>query len=211
MEKEAQKKNKELLDTIIKESQSDKEVTRKLAQRKYYKFMIAYQMAAAIQGGTGGRTISDQDVQNILSALNFGQGLLGLTSDFKHELATLEAARDMMDYLYKINDAKLDTSDPGRIFAAFKFQELTADSDLSGLSLNSETIARYIEEQGSARMEKKGSDIAGSLNMSEDAILKAFNTARELSGQPIANTYREVVQSMTKEELIDFVNKLRRS
>ena len=60
-------------------------------------------------------------------------------------------------------------------------------------------------------MEQKGADVAGALNMSEDAILKAFNTARELTGQPIANTYREVVQSMTKEELIDFVNKLQRS
>ena len=210
MEKEAQKKNKELLDTIIKESQSDKEITRKLAQRKYYKFMIAYQMAAAIQGGTGGRTISDQDVQNILSALNFGEGLLGLTSDFKHELATLEAARDMMDYLYKINDAKLDTSDPGRIFAAFKFQELTADSDLSGLSLNSETIARYIEEQGSARMEKKGSDITGALGMSEDAILQAYNTQRELLGQEPIGTFREIVQKLPKEELLNFINSLNR-
>ena len=34
--------------------------------------MLAYHIAAAIQGGTGGRTISDQDVQNILNALNFG-------------------------------------------------------------------------------------------------------------------------------------------
>ena len=33
--------------------------------------MLAYQMVT-IQGGTGGRTISDQDVQNILRAFNFG-------------------------------------------------------------------------------------------------------------------------------------------
>ena len=48
------------------------QVIRKLAIRQYHKYMLAYQLAAAIQGGTGGRTISDQDVENIMRALNFG-------------------------------------------------------------------------------------------------------------------------------------------
>jgi hypothetical protein len=56
---------------------SNDEKVKNLALRNYYRFMVAYSMAAAIQGGTGGRTISDQDVQNILRALKmdsvFGQ------------------------------------------------------------------------------------------------------------------------------------------
>ena len=31
--------------------------------------MLAYQLAVAIQGGTGGRTVSDQDVENMLNAI----------------------------------------------------------------------------------------------------------------------------------------------
>ena len=36
------------------------------------KFNLAYSMASALQGGTGGRTISDQDVENMMNALKFG-------------------------------------------------------------------------------------------------------------------------------------------
>lgn len=35
------------------------------------KFNLAYSMASALQGGTGGRTISDQDVENMMNALKF--------------------------------------------------------------------------------------------------------------------------------------------
>mgnify|MGYP003148632168 FL=1 len=38
-------------------------------QKEAYTALLAYQMAAAIQGGTGGRTISDQDVENIRRAM----------------------------------------------------------------------------------------------------------------------------------------------
>ena len=211
MENAAKQKNKEALDQIIQESQSNDEETRKLAQRKYYKFMIAYQMAAAIQGGTGGRTISDQDVQNILAALNFGEGVLGLTKDYKHELATLEAARDMMDYLYKINNAKLDTSNPGKIFAAFKFQELTEDSDLNGLTLTSETIARFIEEDGSRRMMEKEGSIAGQVEFSKDEIVKAFNLQRTYQGLDEITSYDDILEKYNEAEIIDLVNSLSRS
>jgi len=50
-------------------SGADKEAARK-AEREFLKFSIAYQLAMALQGGSGGRTISDQDVDNILQALN---------------------------------------------------------------------------------------------------------------------------------------------
>lgn len=48
---------------------ADGEAKRK-AEREFLKFSIAYQLAMALQGGSGGRTISDQDVDNILQALN---------------------------------------------------------------------------------------------------------------------------------------------
>ena len=42
---------------------------RKNAQLTMLKFTLAYQMSMALQGGSGGRTISDQDVDNILKGL----------------------------------------------------------------------------------------------------------------------------------------------
>ena len=45
--------------------------TRRKARIEYMKFNLAYQMASAFQGGTGGRTISDQDIENMMNAMNF--------------------------------------------------------------------------------------------------------------------------------------------
>jgi hypothetical protein len=95
-----------------------KDVIRKLAIRQYHKYMLAYQLAAAIQGGTGGRTISDQDVQNILSALNFG-----FFTEASLEKATLQEARKMMTSIYEYNNALLN-KDTKVQYSAIKAREL---------------------------------------------------------------------------------------
>jgi len=95
-----------------------KDVIRKLAIRQYHKYMLAYQLAAAIQGGTGGRTISDQDVQNILSALNFG-----FFTEANLEKATLQEARKMMTSIYEYNNALLN-KDTKVQYSAIKAREL---------------------------------------------------------------------------------------
>ena len=41
------------------------------ARIEFMKFNLAYAMASAFQGGTGGRTISDQDIENMMAAMNF--------------------------------------------------------------------------------------------------------------------------------------------
>ena len=95
-----------------------KEVIRKLAIRQYHKYMLAYQLAAAIQGGTGGRTISDQDVQNILGALNFG-----FFTEASLERATLQEAKKMMTSIYEYNTALLN-KDTKVQYAAIKAREM---------------------------------------------------------------------------------------
>tara|TARA_R110002012_G_scaffold223771_7_gene395758 strand:- start:2997 stop:5900 length:2904 start_codon:yes stop_codon:yes gene_type:complete len=65
---------------------------RVIATRNFHITVLAYELSAAIQGGTGGRTISDQDVQLILSALRQG------TFDSPDaQRASLMAAKDMLD------------------------------------------------------------------------------------------------------------------
>ena len=54
----------------------------------YLKFSLAYQMSMALQGGSGGRTISDQDVDNMLRALNM-DGVLQDADQVKASLTTI--------------------------------------------------------------------------------------------------------------------------
>ena len=102
------------------------EIIRKLAIRQYHKYMLAYQLAAAIQGGTGGRTISDQDVQNILSALNFG-----FFTEAKLERETLREAKKMMTSIYEYNTALL-SKDTRVQYAAIKARQMLFEGKKGG-------------------------------------------------------------------------------
>ena len=66
-EEAARKKTNQDLREIIKGMTSTDTFTANVSKRKYLNYVIAYSVAAALQGGTGGRTISDQDVQNVLN------------------------------------------------------------------------------------------------------------------------------------------------
>ena len=99
-------------------TERSQEILNKLAIRQYHKYMLAYQLAAAIQGGTGGRTISDQDVENIMKSLNFG-----FFTTASKEQATLAAARKMLVELYEYNNALLST-DVLTQFSAVKTRQL---------------------------------------------------------------------------------------
>ena len=114
------------------------EVLRKLAIRQYHKYMLAYQLAAAIQGGTGGRTISDQDVQNILNSLNFG-----VFTPAAVEVATLRTARDMLTQLYDYNEALLSPN-PSMQFAGYKAQQFLMGKKRGALLTNIAARRKYV-------------------------------------------------------------------
>lgn len=115
------------MQSIAKALKSDDEKTKALAQRAYYRMMIAYQMAAAIQGGTGGRTISDQDVDNILKAL----GGAGLLVSPEKEIAGINAALTLMQDIYQFN--KHMTGSPAERNAALKHQEFITEGNPNGI------------------------------------------------------------------------------
>ena len=91
---------------------------RLLAVRQYYKFILAYPVAAAIQGGTGGRTISDQDVENILSALNFDT-----YSAPEAEKATLNEVIRMMERIAVV-DGAYSSGNVSDVYAAIAYEKL---------------------------------------------------------------------------------------
>jgi hypothetical protein len=97
---------------------SDDEMTKNFALRNYYRYMVAYSVAAAIQGGTGGRTISDQDVLNVLNAFKMDQ----LTSKAESEIAIIDAASSMLMDMGK--HARALSEGGVRAFSARKLTEL---------------------------------------------------------------------------------------
>jgi hypothetical protein len=80
------------------------------ARIQYLKFSLAYQMSMALQGGSGGRTISDQDVDNMLRALNM-DNILGI-ADADQVKASLGTIRTFMSgiankaYYQSLNNMK---------------------------------------------------------------------------------------------------------
>jgi len=70
-----------------------------IAEREVLYELLAYQVAAAIQGGTGGRTISDADVANIKKALGIG----GLSGNAPMQAKRLTVLRDFMKKIRVMN------------------------------------------------------------------------------------------------------------
>jgi hypothetical protein len=68
----ARRENIAKVKSLVTDMSSGDSRKANIARRQYLNYVIAYTVAAALQGGTGGRTISDQDVQNVLNFLNPG-------------------------------------------------------------------------------------------------------------------------------------------
>lgn len=91
-----------------------KAANSKYAQREFFTLVLAYEVAAAIQGGTGGRTISDQDV-----ALIF-KGLRQRFSDSPEaQVNALLAVRDMLsEFDYRATMLTQDSKTRGAYMTA---------------------------------------------------------------------------------------------
>ena len=107
-----------------------------IALRNYYRYMAAYTMAAAIQGGTGGRTISDQDVQNILNALAPGSYFITAEAEYR----ILQAAQEMMLESHQFH-RHISKGTPREIMAAFQYATLSGESLNSPYGMTSMNLA----------------------------------------------------------------------
>lgn len=122
---------------------SDDEMTKNFALRNYYRYMVAYSVAAAIQGGTGGRTISDQDVLNVLNAFKMDQ----LTSKAESEIAIIDAASSMLLDMGK--HARALSEGGVRAFAARKLTELRMGSHGGNYTIGS--FEKRLEQPGKTK------------------------------------------------------------
>ena len=195
-ENEAKERNDATLDKIIAQMQQNDDIKmKKFAQRNFHKYMLAYQLAAAIQGGTGGRTISDQDVENILNAFNFD-----IFSKPEHELAAIDAAVRMLDRLISYNDAIANSGPNGKgAFIAIAADRLLQRSDGGGgiTNISATTIASEINEIGSGY--HKGNKTQANSETATKKEIKSQTTIGDFSfktGTPANVAYRGYKTSM---------------
>ena len=103
------------------------------------KFNLAYAMASALQGGTGGRTISDQDVENMMRSMNFTA-----TSSVDEVKAALGQIVDVMSDIAFVKD--LYSQGGAEAATAYVLEQADAEFGKAG-----GTYADYV----SKRLEKK--------------------------------------------------------
>jgi hypothetical protein len=167
-ERTARKENIDSFQKSVAGLGSNDEKVKNLALRNYYRFMVAYSMAAAIQGGTGGRTISDQDVQNILRALKM-DSFFGQAST---EVEILTAAKEM---LVSIEQHSRAVGDGGqRAYAALKLQELSMGN--VGTKINIDNVTEMLEQPGGSGQPTKD-DVAAAA-MTDAEKLEKINAAQ---------------------------------
>ena len=196
------------------------EATRNAAIRRYYRYMIAYQMAAAIQGGTGGRTISDQDVDNILRALGGGDSTGTKASSPATERVALQVAIQTMQDIYSFNK-HITSPEEGDRYAALKFQELVAEADpnqyISPLVMTGDSVAARIrasagtdsDTSNEPRIEFKGlKDFMTKSGMNEATMLEQMNQLRTIQLKPEVKSLDELINSYQNPEGTDPLPKI---
>ena len=115
----------EIIDEIVDEAERGKtETDRLIAIRQLYIVSLAYELSATMQGGTGGRTISDQDVAIILKALR-----TKFTSSPASQVAVLREIGAIADDIYNATRYRtMRSTDPE------KMAEVAAYYFVSGMS-----------------------------------------------------------------------------
>jgi len=168
-------------------NEADNAEKRLLAAREFHITVLAYELAAAIQGGTGGRTISDQDVALILGALR-----QGTFASQKSQKAALFAARDMLKdirtratYLSSPNvldNAAVAIADDFMTRADVIAQPYTSVDAAMSYATNKLNKALATGENAAA-------------NMSEADLLKAYNRALSLRKQPAVTELTDEIKN----------------
>lgn len=184
-ERTARKENVESFQKSVAGLGSNDEKVKNLALRNYYRFMVAYSMAAAIQGGTGGRTISDQDVQNILRALKM-DSVFGQAST---EVEILTAAKEMLVSVEKHSRAVGDGGK--RAYAALKLQELSLGN--VGTKINIDNVTDMLEQPGGSGQPTKD-DVAAAA-MTDAEKLEKINAAQGKFGDTY-DTYEDAFKDL---------------
>ncbi|MAH48067.1 hypothetical protein CMI37_19750 [Candidatus Pacearchaeota archaeon] len=123
-----------------------KEDAKKKAKLTLLKFTLAYQVSMALQGGSGGRTISDQDVENILEALAMPQGFFA-TNTREATIASLQTLNEFLEGIELRNKYLQDNTMKGyRTYLATN-EILTALTNHGGVGADVEEFNEQMKER----------------------------------------------------------------
>ena len=123
-----------------------KEDAKKKAKLTLLKFTLAYQVSMALQGGSGGRTISDQDVENILESLAMPQGFWAMNTK-EATLASLQTLSEFLEGIELRNKYLQNNTMKGyRAYLATN-EMLTALTNHGGVGQDIESFKEQMEER----------------------------------------------------------------
>ena len=137
---------------IERDMLSSDSITANAAKRRYLNYVIAYSVASALQGGTGGRTISDQDVQNVLNFLNGGM------STPENEFKVMSQLRD--DLMYRAQrGAALSSTNNQTVLNALILSDLETKAGFS-VENNLRNRIEFVNAENVSTMNLRGEDDA---------------------------------------------------
>ena len=143
--------------------------------RKMLNEVSIYQVATALQGGTGGRTISDQDVARVSNAL--GYTLFSTTPRMQY--IRLQTLKRMMRKIYNLNSAYATARDVQGYKAADLVSQMMIGQRID--DMDSGSVAEYIKNE----IEKEEQVILQSMG----AIAKPWSLETNLEGITEANQF----------------------
>ena len=122
------------------------EDAKKKAKLTLLKFTLAYQVSMALQGGSGGRTISDQDVENILESLAMPQGFFTINTK-EATLASLQTLSEFLEGIELRNKYLQNNTMKGyRAYLATN-EMLTALTNHGGVGQDIESFKEQMQER----------------------------------------------------------------
>jgi len=183
-EEEARKKTTQDLRDIIKDMTDTDSFVSNAAKRKYLNYVIAYSVAAALQGGTGGRTISDQDVQNVLNFIAPGM------STAKLEYGTMNLLLQDLVYRAQRGSALSKKGDNQTVYNAMIVSSLESKAGFD--------VVKSIQNRVRFNLTDSG-DI--------DSDGKDVKKSTDVEGMTIGGT---VIPKAFQDDFLTFVNKQRR-
>ena len=176
-EVKARAENREKLAGIIDRLSSSDAKDRNIALRQYYKYMIAYRVASAMQGGTGGRTISDQDVQNVLNFLRMDK-LFARGSEEYQILESLKNEMLLMAQRGSALSANIELDEGAQtVFNALIVEDMFPTA---GVRLEDLLLEQYSKSRGGFTTPEIGGDGSGGtkkqrIEMTDEQKLKIIN------------------------------------
>ena len=172
------------------------------ARLQYLKFSLAYQMSMALQGGSGGRTISDQDVENMLRALQMD----GIMGDPSQVYASLTTIKTFMGGIYNI--AKFEALGTTK---GYRAREHTINLMNAMNIANEKSLADELNDKIYGI--EKAENLGGNVNMNFYGTSDGFKVQMTQEGIPIyvkMEGYRENTKeayAMTQDEFAEFVRR----